>query len=70
MKMKNGEDSAEQTVDVTVYEYFAKHRGIDLTSSAYLPCLDVGKPNRPIFLPLEVSEFYTQMNYALVLILY
>jgi eukaryotic translation initiation factor 2C len=55
MKMKNGEDSnAEQTVDVTVYEYFAKHRGIELTSSAYLPCLDVGKPNRPIFLPLEV----------------
>lgn len=43
MKMKNGKDSnVEQTVDVTVYEYFAKHRGIELTSSAYLPCLDVG----------------------------
>jgi eukaryotic translation initiation factor 2C len=55
MKMKNGEDNnSEQTVDITVYEYFAKHRGIELTSSAYFPCLDVGKPNRPNFLPLEV----------------
>lgn len=55
MKIKSGEDNnMEQTVDLTVYEYFAKYRDIELTSSAYLPCLDVGKPNRPIFLPLEV----------------
>jgi eukaryotic translation initiation factor 2C len=64
MKMKNGEDSAEQTVDVTVYEYFAKHRGIDLTSSAYLPCLDVGKPNRPIFLPLELCSLVPLQRYT------
>ncbi|GAU22920.1 hypothetical protein TSUD_326930 [Trifolium subterraneum] len=65
MKMKNGEDSnAEQTVDVTVYEYFAKHRGIELTSSAYLPCLDVGKPNRPIFLPLELCSLVPLQRYT------
>ncbi|KAK2389084.1 protein argonaute [Trifolium repens] len=64
-KMKNGEDSnAEQTVDVTVYEYFAKHRGIELTSSAYLPCLDVGKPNRPIFLPLELCSLVPLQRYT------
>ncbi|KAJ1422755.1 Ribonuclease H-like superfamily [Sesbania bispinosa] len=54
MKVKSGNNnSGEQTVDITVYEYFAKHCGIELTSSAYLPCLDVGKPNRPNYLPLE-----------------
>ncbi|XP_045814117.1 protein argonaute 16 isoform X2 [Trifolium pratense] len=65
LKMKNGEDSnAEKTVDVTVYEYFAKHRGIELTSSAYLPCLDVGKPNRPIFLPLELCSLLPLQRYT------
>ncbi|KAK2443088.1 Protein argonaute 16 [Trifolium repens] len=65
MKMKNGEDSnVEQTVDVTVYEYFAKHRGMELTSSAYLPCLDVGKPNRPIFLPLELCSLVPLQRYT------
>lgn len=55
MKVKNDDDNSEgQTVDITVYEYFAKHCGIELTSSAYLPCLDVGKPKWPIYLPLEV----------------
>jgi len=44
-KVKNDDDNSEgQTVDITVYEYFAKRCGIELTSSAYLPCLDVGKP--------------------------
>ncbi|KHN37722.1 Protein argonaute 16 [Glycine soja] len=54
MKVKNDDNNSRgQTVDITVYEYFAKHCGIELTSSAYLPCLDVGKPKRPVYLPLE-----------------
>lgn len=59
MKMRNVDSSNEgQTVDITVYEYFAKHCGIELTISAYLPCLDVGKPKRPNYLPLEVCRFF------------
>ncbi|CAK8567057.1 unnamed protein product [Lathyrus sativus] len=65
MKMKNGEDNdTEQTVDLTVYEYFAKHHDIELNSSAYLPCLDVGKPDRPIFLPLELCTFVPLQRYT------
>ncbi|XP_024635714.1 protein argonaute 16 isoform X1 [Medicago truncatula] len=65
MKMKIGEDNnTEQTVDITVYEYFAKHRGIELTSSAYFPCLDVGKPNRPNFLPLELCSLVPLQRYT------
>ncbi|XP_020203105.1 protein argonaute 16 isoform X2 [Cajanus cajan] len=68
MKVKNDNGNNEgQTVDITVYEYFAKHRGIELTSSAYLPCLDVGKPNRPIYLPLELCALVSLQRYTKVL---
>lgn len=71
MKVKNGDNNdGEQTVDITVYEYFAEHCGIELTSSAYLPCLDVGKPNRPIYLPLEVCLIYAWVDLVLVPIVY
>ncbi|MFS7921905.1 putative post-transcriptional gene silencing PAZ-Argonaute family [Helianthus anomalus] len=44
----------DQTINITVLDYFTKHRKIEVTYSAYLPCIDVGKPNKPIYLPLEV----------------
>lgn len=55
MKVKNTEGTNEgETLEITVYDYFTQHCGIELTYSAYLPCLDVGKPKRPNYLPLEV----------------
>lgn len=55
MKVKNNDGTSEvQTIEITVYDYFAKHCGIELQSSAYLPCLDVGKPKKPNYVPLEV----------------
>lgn len=55
MKVKNGESGNEgQSVEITVLDYFTKHCAIELGYSAYLPCLDVGKPKRPNYLPLEV----------------
>lgn len=66
MKVKNGDglDNGGDTIEITVYEYFTKHRNIELSNSAYMPCLDVGKPKRPNYLPLEVCRviilsFYT-----------
>ncbi|KAL2581612.1 hypothetical protein AAZV13_15G194601 [Glycine max] len=68
MKVKNDDDNSEgQTVDITVYEYFAKRCGIELTSSAYLPCLDVGKPKWPIYLPLELCSLVSLQRYTKVL---
>ncbi|XP_019438722.1 PREDICTED: protein argonaute 16 isoform X1 [Lupinus angustifolius] len=65
MKLRNVDNSnGVQTVDITVFEYFAKHCGIQLTSSAYLPCLDVGKPNRPIYLPLELCSLVSLQRYT------
>ncbi|KAL9298079.1 hypothetical protein ACSQ67_023975 [Phaseolus vulgaris] len=68
MKVKNDNGNNEgQTVEITVYEYFAKHCGIDLTTSAYLPCLDVGKPKRPNYLPLELCSLVSLQRYTKVL---
>ncbi|KAI9090150.1 hypothetical protein K1719_028846 [Acacia pycnantha] len=64
MKVKNSEGSnGVETVDITVYEYFAKHCGIELTS-AYLPCLDVGKPKRPVYLPMELCSLIPLQRYT------
>ncbi|MED6120044.1 Protein argonaute 16 [Stylosanthes scabra] len=65
MKVRNGDDNNQgETVNITVYEYFAKHHGLKLTFSAYLPCLDVGKPNRPIYLPLELCSLVSLQRYT------
>lgn len=56
MKVRNEDGTDEgQTVEVTVYDYFTKHRKLELTTSAYMPCVDVGRPKKPNYIPLEVS---------------
>jgi eukaryotic translation initiation factor 2C len=52
--MKVRGDGESHTVDVTVCEYYRKRRQIEVSWSASFPCLDVGKPKRPNYLPLEV----------------
>ncbi|XP_007049194.2 PREDICTED: protein argonaute 16 [Theobroma cacao] len=64
MKVKNGNSGEEQTVEITVYEYFTKHCGIELRHSAGLPCLDVGKPKRPNYLPLELCSLVSLQRYT------
>jgi hypothetical protein len=51
MKVRNG-SSEGQTVDITVEEYFKSKQVV--LDKPYLPCLDVGKPKRPNYLPIEV----------------
>lgn len=60
MKVKNGGGSHDcgEVMEITVSEYFTKHRNIELTYSAFMPCLDVGKPKKPIYLPLEVCRIH------------
>lgn len=60
LKLRNGNrgDDGGETSEITVYEYFTKHRGIELKHSAFMPCLDVGKPKRPIYMPLEVRNSF------------
>ncbi|CAK9184081.1 unnamed protein product [Ilex paraguariensis] len=66
LKVKNSEGAYDegQTTEITVYEYFTKHRNIELTFSAYMPCLDVGKPKRPNYLPLELCSLVSLQRYT------
>lgn len=53
--MKNRKDDNGEEAEVTVYDYFVNTRGIELRYSGDLPCINVGKPKRPTFIPLEVG---------------
>ncbi|XP_010252577.1 PREDICTED: protein argonaute 16 isoform X2 [Nelumbo nucifera] len=66
LKVKNGEgaDGEGKTIEVTVYDYFVHHRKIELTYSAYLPCLNVGRPKRPNYLPLELCSLVSLQRYT------
>ncbi|KAJ6727540.1 EUKARYOTIC TRANSLATION INITIATION FACTOR 2C [Salix purpurea] len=46
-------DGEVQTIEVTVYDYFVNHRNMQLKYSADFPCINVGKPKRPSYFPLE-----------------
>ncbi|XP_052208551.1 protein argonaute 16 [Diospyros lotus] len=59
----NGYDGG-QSLDITVYDYFTKYRNVELTYSAHMPCLDVGKPKRPNYLPLELCTLVSLQRYT------
>lgn len=50
------EDGQVSMKEITVYDYYTNKRKLELTWSAFLPCLTVGKPKKPIYLPIEVSN--------------
>lgn len=54
LKQRNGKD--ESSVEMTVYDYFVNHRRIPLKISGSLPCINIGKPKRPTFIPVEVTN--------------
>lgn len=56
MKKDDGTYDDDKTINITVLDYFTKHRKIEITYSAYIPCIDVGKPKKPNYLPLEVES--------------
>ncbi|KAF8395625.1 hypothetical protein HHK36_019576 [Tetracentron sinense] len=66
LKQKNGRDGdgEVQTVEVTVYDYFVNYRHIELRYSADLPCINVGKPKRPTYFPLELCSLVSLQRYT------
>ncbi|XP_019455891.1 PREDICTED: protein argonaute 4-like [Lupinus angustifolius] len=62
LKTKGGADDA--TEEVTVYDYFVNHRNIQLRYSADLPCINVGKPKRPTYFPLELCSLVSLQRYT------
>ncbi|XP_038986924.1 protein argonaute 4B-like isoform X2 [Phoenix dactylifera] len=58
----NGDDI--HTTEITVYEYFVKYRHIELRYSADLPCINVGKPKRPTYFPIELCTLVSLQRYT------
>ncbi|ONM53863.1 argonaute6 [Zea mays] len=61
MKVRNGNIEIK-SVDITVQDYF-KSKQVELTMP-YLPCLDVGKPKRPNYLPIELCHMVSLQRYT------
>lgn len=61
---ERNEDGDFQTGEVTVYDYFVNHRNIELRYSADLPCINVGKPKKPTFFPIELCELVSLQRYT------
>ncbi|KAF7154526.1 hypothetical protein RHSIM_Rhsim01G0196300 [Rhododendron simsii] len=64
LKKGKDEDGEIQTVEVTVYDYFVNHRNIELRYSGDLPCINVGKPKRPTYFPLELCSLVSLQRYT------
>ncbi|KAL6009684.1 hypothetical protein ACLOJK_000113 [Asimina triloba] len=65
LKQKNGRgDSPSQTVEITVYDYFVNYRHIELRFSESLPCINVGKPKRPTYYPIELCSLVSLQRYT------
>ncbi|RDY14406.1 Protein argonaute 4, partial [Mucuna pruriens] len=64
LKGKGGMDGENGTEEITVYDYFVNVRKIELRYSADLPCINVGKPKRPTFFPIELCELVSLQRYT------
>nr|VDD08311.1 unnamed protein product [Brassica oleracea] len=60
-KNENGES---ETVEISVYDYFLRERNLELQYSADLPCINVGKPKRPTYIPLEHCTLIPLQRYT------
>lgn len=57
MKSRGSKDANgdAENIELSVYDYFVKHQGRKLQYSEDLPCINVGKPKRPTYFPIEVK---------------
>ncbi|XP_068658770.1 protein argonaute 4B-like [Aristolochia californica] len=65
LKERNGNGDGEPvTREVTVYDYFTNIKGMQLQYSANLPCINVGKPKRPTYMPIELCTLVSLQRYT------
>ncbi|KAH6814845.1 Argonaute family protein [Perilla frutescens var. frutescens] len=63
LKQRTGTSEARE-VEITVYDYFVRHRKIHLKYSGEMPCLNVGKPKRPTYIPIELCSLVPLQRYT------
>ncbi|KVH87597.1 Argonaute/Dicer protein, PAZ [Cynara cardunculus var. scolymus] len=65
LRQKSKDDSGKfETLEITVYDYFVNYRKIELRYSGDLPCINVGKPKKPTFFPIELCSLVSLQRYT------
>ncbi|KAJ4842691.1 Protein argonaute 4B [Turnera subulata] len=64
LKQRSGAEGDAESTEVTVYDYFVNQRQIPLSYSADFPCINVGKPKRPSYFPLELCDLVSLQRYT------
>ncbi|CAM0907115.1 unnamed protein product [Alopecurus aequalis] len=60
----NGNNGHTDTVEITVYDYFLRHKGIELQYSGNLPCIIAGRGRRPGYYPVELCMLVPLQRYT------
>ncbi|PIA48671.1 hypothetical protein AQUCO_01400922v1 [Aquilegia coerulea] len=63
LKHRNG-DGEFETTEITVYDYFVNHRHIELRFSGDVPCINVGRPKKPTYIPMELCHLVSLQRYT------
>ncbi|KAM3330105.1 hypothetical protein ACQJBY_026851 [Aegilops geniculata] len=64
LKQRNGGNGDPEAIEISVYDYFVKNRGIELRYSGDFPCINVGKPRRPTYFPIELCQLVPLQRYT------
>ncbi|PAN31358.1 hypothetical protein PAHAL_5G413400 [Panicum hallii] len=62
--LKRRNDDNGDTEEISVYDHFVKNRGIELRYSGDFPCINVGKPKRPSYFPIELCALVSLQRYT------
>ncbi|CAL4964194.1 unnamed protein product [Urochloa decumbens] len=62
LKRRNGDNGDSE--EISVYDHFVRNRGIELRYSGDLPCINVGKPKRPSYFPIELCNLVSLQRYT------
>ncbi|KAL6565610.1 hypothetical protein OROHE_004665 [Orobanche hederae] len=70
LRQGRGWSSDVQEINVTFCDYFVIHHNIRLKYSRDYPCINIGKPKRPIYIPIELCSLvslqcYTKASYQI-----
>ncbi|KAL6527982.1 Protein argonaute 4B [Orobanche hederae] len=64
LRQGRGGSSEAQEINVTVYDYFVNHRNVRLKYSGDYPCINTGKPKRPVYIPIELCSLVSLQRYT------
>ncbi|WJX36419.1 hypothetical protein P8452_24298 [Trifolium repens] len=64
LKRGNDVNGEARSSEITIYEYFKHHKKIELSYSADMPCINVGKPKSPTYFPVELCTMVSLQRYT------